>query len=59
MDGIRDFTSGENSQSFLFSGDMNQLLGRLSAGNIEDLSVTEPDLEEIFLHYYTDGGEQQ
>ncbi len=59
LDGIRDFTSGENSQSFLFSGDMNQLLGRLSAGNIEDLSVTEPDLEEIFLHYYTDGGEQQ
>lgn len=59
LDGIRDFTSGENSQSFLFGGDMNQLLGRLSAGNIEDLSVTEPDLEEIFLHYYTDGGEQQ
>ena len=59
LDGIRDFTSSENSQSFLFSGDMNQLLCRLSAGNIEDLSVTEPDLEEIFLHYYTDGGEQQ
>lgn len=59
LDGIRDFTSGENSLSFLFGGDMNQLLDRLSAGNIEDLSVTEPDLEEIFLHYYTDGGERQ
>lgn len=59
LDGIRDFTSSENSQSFLFSGDMNQLLCRLSGGKIEDLSVTEPDLEEIFLHYYTDGGEQQ
>ena len=31
---------------------MKRLLQRLSEGEIKDLSVTEPDLEEVFLHYY-------
>lgn len=52
LDGIRDRTQEEGSVSFLYSGDMNLLLQRLSAGHITDLSVSEPDLEEIFLHYY-------
>ncbi|MCH5275749.1 MAG: ABC transporter ATP-binding protein [Lachnospiraceae bacterium] len=43
--------------SFLYSGDMNELVQCLSTGQISDLSVAEPDLEEIFMHYYTDGGE--
>ncbi len=38
--------------SFLYSGDMNLLLQRLAAGRVSDLSVSEPDLEEMFLHYY-------
>ena len=31
---------------------MHPLLQRLAESEITDLSVTEPDLEEIFLHYY-------
>lgn len=50
--GIRDLKRSEASFSFLYNGDMNLLLGRLSAGNILDLSVSEPDLEEVFMHYY-------
>ncbi len=38
--------------SFLLRGDLNPLLGLLSAYNIANLEITEPDLEEIFLHYY-------
>lgn len=55
--GIRDLQNGDGSVSFLYSGDMHALLCTLSAGSVTDLSIAEPDLEEIFLHYYTDGGE--
>ncbi len=56
LPGIRDLHASENAVSFLYSGDMNRLLARLSAGNVLDLSVSEPDLEEVFLHYYQEGG---
>ena len=59
LDGIRDLHQAEDSVSFLYSGDMNALIRRLSEGRIADLTVAEPDLEEIFLHYYTEGGEAQ
>ena len=58
MDGIRDLKYGNGSASFLYSGDVNVLLRRLSEGHVEDLSITEPDLEEVFLHFYEKGGEQ-
>ncbi len=44
--------------SFLYSGDMGNLLHTLSSGQIDDLTVTEPDLEEVFLHYYEKDGER-
>ena len=40
-------------------GDINLLLSRLSRHQIMDLSLSEPDLEEIFLHYYTEGDEKR
>lgn len=56
LNGVRDRKDSENSHSFLYSGDMNSLLRVLSAGQVDDLTVTEPDLEEIFLHYYEKEG---
>ena len=58
LDGIRDRKAVENGVSFLYSGDMNRLIQRLSEGEISDLSVSEPDLEEIFLHYYGREGDR-
>lgn len=52
LDGIRDKKDEDGAMNFLYSGDMNQLLKQLSKGHVEDLSISEPDLEEIFLHYY-------
>lgn len=57
LDGIRDKQETGNSVNFLYSGDMNALLQVLSSGNIIDLTVSEPDLEEVFLHYYEKDGE--
>ena len=58
LDGIRDRKAVEKGVSFLYSGDMNRLIQRLSEGEISDLSVSEPDLEEIFLHYYGKEGDR-
>ena len=57
LDGIRDKKEGEDSVSFLYTGDINKLLRILSAGQLSDISISEPDLEEIFLHYYEKEGE--
>ena len=43
--------------NFLYSGDISALLPTLVDGQIQDLTVAEPDLEEIFMHYYEAGGE--
>lgn len=54
--GIRDRKEGDGAVSFLYSGEMDDLLRTLASGHITDLSVSEPDLEEIFLHYYEKDG---
>ena len=57
LPGVRDIQPLGGGASFLFGGDINALVGQLAACRLTDLSVAEPDLEEIFLHYYTEGGE--
>ena len=58
LEGIRDKIDADNSIRFLYNGDMNLLLKRLSMGNIIDLIISEPNLEEIFLHYYEKDGDE-
>jgi len=38
--------------SFVYTGEMKTLIELLSAINVIDVTITEPALEEIFLHYY-------
>jgi len=52
--GIKDMSVQAETRSFLYSGDINALLARLASANIADLSITDPDLEEIFMHFYGD-----
>ncbi|MBQ4424646.1 MAG: ABC transporter ATP-binding protein [Lachnospiraceae bacterium] len=52
LPGLKDITRTADGVSFLYGGEMKPLLERLAAGEISDLAVTEPDLEEVFLHYY-------
>ena len=58
LDGIRDMRKEGDSVSFLYGGGIQELLQKLTEGNITDLSVSEPDLEEIFMHYYEKRREQ-
>lgn len=55
---VRDLQRSDDTVSFLYGGDINLLLARLGKDPILDLTISEPDLEEIFLHYYTKGEEQ-
>ena len=38
--------------SFVFKGDVNALLHKLSQYRLINLDISEPSLEEIFMHYY-------
>lgn len=58
LTGIKDLKIGGQTASFLYNGDMSALLKRLAEGNVQDLGVSEPNLEEIFLHFYEKGGKQ-
>lgn len=57
LNDVKDVKTEENQSSFLYSGELHNLLKVLSLSNISDLTITEPDLEEIFMHYYS-GGEE-
>lgn len=57
--GVRDLRRTPESVDFLYSGDMQALLCVIAKGTITDISITEPDLEEVFLHYYEEGGEEK
>lgn len=55
---IRDKTQQDGTVSFLYSGDINRLLQVLAEGQVFDLTLSEPDLEEVFLHYYEKEGKE-
>ena len=58
LKGVQDMRISSDRMDFLYSGDMQSLLAVLANGEIRDVSVSDPGLEEIFLHYY-EGGEEQ
>jgi ABC-2 type transport system ATP-binding protein len=38
--------------SFVYTGETKKLIHLLSTVNVIDVTITEPALEEIFMHYY-------
>ena len=52
LDGLQIIWRHENRLTFRVRGDLTQLLNRLGGAHIEDLTITEPSLEEVFLDYY-------
>jgi ABC-2 type transport system ATP-binding protein len=37
---------------FFFKGDINTVLQKISGFQLTDVTIEEPTLEEIFMHYY-------
>ncbi len=52
LEGIADANVQENAVSFLYQGEMSQLISALNGLPIQDMTISEPDLEEIFMHFY-------
>lgn len=55
IDGVNDFTINNHTYSFLYKGDINIIIKKLAMLNIKNITIHEPDLEEIFMHYYEKG----
>ncbi|MFF2877025.1 ABC transporter ATP-binding protein [Gottfriedia sp. NPDC057991] len=52
MPGVNNIEVKGKTISFIFKGNINKVLKKIAEIEIENLWIEEPDLEEIFLHYY-------
>jgi len=53
IDGVSDLKIEDNTYSFIYRGDINLIIARLAGWRLVNMWADEPDLEEIFLHYYS------
>jgi len=52
LEGASDIEISDGGVSFVYKGSLNRLLAALSGYDLLNLDISEPDLEEIFMHYY-------
>ncbi|MGG3912901.1 ABC transporter ATP-binding protein [Rossellomorea vietnamensis] len=52
MDGVSNLEIKDRQICFLFRGDINKVMKKIADIEISNLWIEEPDLEEIFMHYY-------
>lgn len=50
--GVAKFEQLEDGFTFLYEGNINQLLHKLAEIEIIDVHISDPTLEEVFIHYY-------
>jgi ABC-2 type transport system ATP-binding protein len=52
LPGVTRLQSENGTLRFFFTGDINAVLHKISSLQVTDVSIEEPTLEEIFMHYY-------
>ncbi len=52
LPGVSNIQAENGSLNFFFKGDINVVLQKLGGMRISDVTIEEPTLEEIFMHYY-------
>ena len=52
LTGVNNLEVKDNVASFLFKGNINTVMKKIADIEITNLWIEEPDLEEIFMHYY-------
>lgn len=52
LEGIRNVITDTNAVSFLYGGKPAGLLAALAAMPLTDFTVSDPDLEDVFMHFY-------
>ncbi|TGA99406.1 ABC transporter ATP-binding protein [Sporolactobacillus shoreae] len=56
LDGVSNFKVKENTAKFIYKGNVNTIIQKIAQLDLLNLSIEEPDLEEIFMHYYEKEG---
>lgn len=59
MDGVIDLSQTGEQIQFTYTGEYNALLERLTDFDIADIDISEPPLDDIFMHYYSGEAETQ
>jgi len=52
MPGVTNLEPQNGTVRFFFKGDVNAVVARIGALKLSDVTIEEPTLEEIFMHYY-------
>jgi ABC-2 type transport system ATP-binding protein len=52
MPGVTNLQAEDGAISFFFKGDINAVLHQITSLQVADVTIEEPTLEEIFMHYY-------
>ncbi|MGC8786410.1 MAG: ATP-binding cassette domain-containing protein [Anaerolineae bacterium] len=52
LPGVTNLEHHNNTVRFFYRGDINAIMRRISAIPVSDVTIEEPTLEEIFMHYY-------
>jgi len=52
LPGVSNLVKENSILSFFYRGDINQVTAVIGKQNVSDLTIEEPTLEEIFMHYY-------
>lgn len=55
--GAKDLCLEEGGAHFLYSGSVKELMAGLSHVEFEDINISDPDLDDVLMHYYEKGGE--
>jgi len=52
LPGVTNVQTENGTVHFFFKGDINVVLNKISSIQVTDVTIEEPTLEEIFMHYY-------
>ena len=52
LPGVIKLEKENGAISFFYKGDINQITRAISAQDVSDVTIEEPTLEEVFMHYY-------
>lgn len=52
VDGVTNLERANDAIHFYYKGDINRLMQLISEKEVSDVTIEEPTLEEIFMHYY-------
>jgi len=52
LPGVTNMQTENGSLHFFFKGDINLVLQQIGSTQVTDVTIEEPTLEEIFMHYY-------